>query len=89
MQELRGVGAWVPALVVAIFMLGCASGETFYIDAINGDDSATGVSQSSAWKTVDRAFQAFSGLAGPTTFFLGSGNYGEFRPTSSDLSARR
>jgi len=36
-------------------LLDSGEGTTYYIDAVNGDDSNSGTSKNSAWKTIDKA----------------------------------
>jgi len=62
-----------------------APAATYYVDAVNGDDSNPGTS-AQPWKTLDRAYTWYSGdgpkvQEGDTVYFR-DGNYGEFREST-------
>ena len=62
-----------------------APAATYYVDAVNGDDSNPGTS-AQPWKTLNRAYTWYSGdgpkvQEGDTVYFR-DGNYGEFREST-------
>ena len=63
----------------------CPAGNTYYLNAVNGDDENPGTS-AQPWKTIDRAYTWYSG-SGPKvqegdTVLFRDGDYGEFLDSS-------
>jgi len=78
----------VPAFVAVVVVLGClagsaASGATYYLDPVSGNDTTGDGSSSSPWKTMQHAEDnAVNG----STVYLRTGNYGEVELDRTDIN---
>ena len=61
-------------ITLSITPLVFAAGTTYYIDSISGNDESTGLSESSAWKTVDN-IASLTLEAGDRILFRAGGDY--------------
>ncbi|HLB74638.1 MAG TPA: putative Ig domain-containing protein, partial [Sedimentisphaerales bacterium] len=87
---LRAACSILVSLAFSLIAANAAHGATYYLDAVNGDDSNPGTTDL-PWQTLSRAYAGYSGEGskvqeGDTVYFR-NGDYGEFRETG--LSGNR
>ena len=79
---LRAACSILVSLAFSLIAANAAHGATYYLDAVNGDDSNPGTTDL-PWQTLSRAYAGYSGEGskvqeGDTVYFR-NGDYGEFR----------
>jgi hypothetical protein len=59
------------------------NGTVYYVDAVDGNDSGSGVSETDAWETLDRVNGSLLGPGDKVLFKAGTSYVGQFKPQGS------
>ena len=89
-HRMAGAGVPVVCAVCGHILLGGAmesQGQTFYVDATNGDDASDGLSPDSPWRSLGRANTATIGPGGRALFKRGEIWRGQLLPKSGKQEA--